>query len=298
MMTMRNYALLLVICGAATAVGCREQSNLGPVARAAAASQIRDALAGDAEAGGGAEVVVGAGWATLKGRIVYDGAPPDMPAYNANKDIATCAPGGSAPKQEWLMVNSDGGLANVAIFLRKANRVHDSAAAPSEPAIFDQKDCVFLSHVFPIVVGQPMEIRNSDPVGHNTNISGKNSFNQTIPASQSTRTEVQKEEALPVSVTCSIHPWMKAYMLCRDNGYLAVTKADGTFEIPNLPAGEKLEFQVWHEAAAGPNNALVVDSDAAKELKWSKKGRFTLTLQEDETRELNIAAPASAFSGG
>ena len=35
-------------------------------------------------------------------------------------------------------------------------------------------------------------------------------------------------------------------------------KTDGSFEIPNLPAGEEIEVQVWHERAAGPGGALVL----------------------------------------
>lgn len=279
--------------------GCDWRTEIGPVANASSVRTMREALAGGQEAAAEAEAKPqGTGWATLKGRFTYDGDPPTMPPYNVNKDMATCAPGGQAPKQDWLVVGSDGGLANVAIFLRKASRVHESAEPPSEPAVFDQEDCVFLSHVFPIVVGQPMLIKNSDPVGHNTSISGNNTFNQIIAANESTQIDIQREEALPVSVTCSIHPWMKAYLLSRDNAYVAVTKPDGTFEIPNLPAGEELEFQVWHESAAGSNQALVVDTPETQELDWSKKGRFTITLEENETRELNVAAPSSAFTGG
>ena len=44
---------------------------------------------------------------------------------------------------------------------------------------------------------------------------------------------------------------MKAYIIARDDPYVAVTKPDGTFEIKNLPAGEDIEFQVWHEQAPG-----------------------------------------------
>ncbi|MEQ8838432.1 MAG: hypothetical protein RID07_16630, partial [Lacipirellulaceae bacterium] len=240
---------------------------------------------------------VGTGWATLKGRFTFEGTPPEMPAYNVTSDQGTCAAGG-APPQETLIVGNDGGLKNVVIFLRKTSRVHESAEAPAEPLVFDQKKCVFLTHVFTIPVGQPMEIKNSDPVGHNTKIDGKNSFNRTIPAGESVTFTPKKSEAKPTGVACSIHPWMNAYMLPHDNGYAAVTLEDGTFEIQNLPAGETLEFQVWHERSAGSNQGLVVTSDQAKELGWDKKGRFEVKLTENETTELDIAVPASAFTGG
>ena len=195
-----------------------------------------------------------------------------MQPYNVNKDQATCTSGGKAPLQETVIVDDGGGLANVAIYLRTASRVHESALAPTDSqALFDQKECVFLTHVFPLTLGQAMEIKNSDPVGHNTNIEGKNGFNQTIPSGQSLQFTPQKEEAIPVAVRCSIHPWMIAYMLPRKNGYYAVTGADGSFEIPNLPAGETLELQVWHESGTGPNGALVLTTDEAKSISGRRR---------------------------
>ncbi|RIK85230.1 MAG: hypothetical protein DCC67_04215 [Planctomycetota bacterium] len=266
----------------------------------AVAAKIRTALVGDAEAAGADEqAATGTGWATLRGRFVYEGQPPQMPPYQVNKDAATCAPGGAAPPQEYLLVDSaTQGIANIAVYPRKASRVHESAATPAaEPVVFDQKQCVFLTHVAPVVVGQSLDIRNSDDVGHNTNIAGQNSFNQTIPSGGATALEIKKEEAAPVSVRCSIHPWMLAYLLPRKNGYVAVTKPDGSFELANLPAGEELEIQVWHEYAAGGKGALYVDSDAARQLQWDNKGRFKVTLEPDETRDLEIVVPASAFGG-
>jgi hypothetical protein len=39
---------------------------------------------------------------------------------------------------------------------------------------------------------------------------------------------------------------MQGYLLVRNDPYMTVSAADGTFEIKNLPAGEH-EFQFWHE---------------------------------------------------
>jgi hypothetical protein len=102
---------------------------------------------------------------------------------------------------------------------------------------------------------------------------------------------------MPIGVHCSIHPWMISYMVVRENKYYAVTAPDGSFEIPNLPAGEEVEIQIWHESATGSQGALVITTDAAKELKWSGKGRIKIKLEENEVREIDIAVPASAFRG-
>ena len=282
-------------------VGCQRADELGPVANAATAAKIRVALSrgeGGEEAPEKAAASTGTGWATLKGRFVYDGTPPRMAPYPANKDLATCAPGGKAPLQETLLVDEQSkGIANVAVYVRKVSRVHPSAQPATEKLVYDQKVCRFVSHMFPITIGQTMEIKNSDNVGHNTNIEGKNGFNQTIPAGQSIDFQPQKEEAVPVPVRCSIHPWMLGYLLPRKNAYYAVTTPDGSFEIANLPASEELEIQVWHESATGPGGALVLNTPEAKQLKWSGKGRFKLKLAPDQVQEIEITVPASAFGG-
>lgn len=284
----------LLVCA-----GCQRGEALGPVANAKASEEIRTTFSEGGEAGGSeAAGPTGTGWATLKGRFIYDGDPPTMPPYNVNRDQATCTINGRAPLQQTLLVDeATKGIANVAIFIRSASRVHESAVSPpEETALFDQKNCVFQTHVFAITLGQTMDIKNSDNVGHNTKInSNKNGLNQTIEAGTSIDFTPQKEEAVPVSVVCSIHPWMLAYMLTRENGYYAITEPDGSFEIPNLPAGEELEFQVWHESALGPGGALVLKTPEAKGLKWDKKGRFKVKLTENEEMELVLTVPADAL---
>ena len=284
---------------ALVALGCGRRVELGKLPSEAAAQEIYAALSGG-EGGGdaGAEASTGTGWGTIKGRFTYVGDPPAMPPYSVNKDQAVCAPGGKAPPQEFLKVDpGNKGIANVVVYARKAPRVHESAQAKTNSAVFDQKECFFLSHVMGCYVGQTLQVKNSDSVGHNTNVAGQNSFNQIIAAGDSVPLPIKKEEAAPVAVRCSIHPWMLAYLLPRKDAYFAVTKPDGSFEIANLPAGENVELQVWHEHAAGSNGGLVVDSPEAKALKWSKKGRMTVKLNPDEVREVEIAVPPNAFKG-
>jgi hypothetical protein len=294
----RSFRAWGLAIAALSVVGCSRASEEPIVANLTAAEKIRTALVGEGAAGADEAAATGTGWATLKGKFTFDGTPPTMPPYAVNKDQATCAPGGQAPLQQFLLVDSGNkGIANIAVFARKVSRVHEGAGPRTETALLDQKECVFLTHMLGVTTGQPIDIKNSDNVGHNTNISGQNGFNQTIASGASTPFVAKKEESVPVPVRCSIHPWMISYLLPRNNAYFAVTGPDGSFEIPNLPAGEKLEIQVWHEHAAGGNGALFVDTPETKELNWSNKGRFIVTLEEDEVRDLPIVVPASAFGG-
>ena len=140
---------------------------------------------------------------------------------------------------------------------------------------------------------QRMKILNSDPVGHNTNLDSKRGAkaqNVNIPVGGYAFYDPGAPSPAPFSVSCSIHPWMKAHMMVCDHPLFAVTAADGTFEIANVPAGVELEFRVWQEKSTFLQDVTVNGSNE----KWSR-GRFKLTLNPDERRELDVSVAASLF---
>ncbi len=199
---------------------------------------------------------------------------------------------------EEAIVNADGGLKNVVLYLTselpaEQPWTHESAApGKTDEVEFDQKQCVFLSHVLAYQTSQPLKILNSDPVGHNAKLDPKSNstFNQIIPGSSFAIYQATTEEAAPFPVACSIHPWMNAWMLIRNNGYFAVTDETGAFEIPNLPAGVELEFRAWQEKA----NFLSDVTLNGEAVQW-KKGRFSMTLEPDSESAMNVSIAADVF---
>jgi len=276
--------------------GCAPASA-DPVADSKKAREIRVALLKKADAAAadtGAAEVGPAGFASLKGQFVLGAGEVEIKLLNVTKDQDICAPGGQMPRDNSLLVDSaTRGIADIVVFARKTKNKHESATMPEEPeVVFDQKECLFLSPVLVAQVGQTIQVKNSDPTGHNTNIAGT-SFNNTIPVGTSSPFEVKTQTEVAKDVTCNIHPWMKAYMWFRKDGYFALTKKDGTFEIANLPAGEPIEFQVWHARA---RNGLALEKP---EVKWDAKGRFKVTLQADTPFDLGkLDVPASRLAGG
>jgi hypothetical protein len=291
---------LLAVALLAATSGCGGQAAAGPPAETEVALDIRKKLeAGAAEsvAAGDAAASTGTAWGTLAGRFTFEGTPPAPGRLNVDKDTEVCGKGMGILDNS-LLVSSDGGIANIVVYAR-AKRFHESAkpleGKSDAPVVFDQKNCMFLSHVMPFQLGTPMDIKNSDPIGHNTKIDPQRGvpFNQTLAVGQAAPYMATAEETFPATVSCSIHPWMRAYILPRKDKYFAVTKDDGTFEIANLPAGEEVELQVWHEHGTGPGHGLVLDR---KDLKWTDKGRFKINLKPDETTNLDLKVPAAAFN--
>lgn len=253
---------------------------------------LREALIGGTSAGtsGGDQAAAASkaepeGWATLSGVFRLDGTPPSPPALNITKDVGVCAPGGKTVYSEALKVASDGSLKDVLVFL--TSKIPDEepwthpSAAPGQggEVEFDQKECIFLSHVLGIQTSQKLKILNSDPVGHNTALKPKASaeFNQIIPSNGFSFYQPTDQENAPYPVSCSIHPWMNAWIMVRDDSYLAISKEDGTFQIPNLPAGVELEFRVWQETFKYVQDVMV----NGESQKWSK-GRFRITLDPSD----------------
>ena len=230
----------------------------------------------------------GAEWGSIKGRFVLDGAPPKLAPLVVTKD-AFCIE--KMPVNESVVIGPDGGLANVIVFLRVPRggkvEVHpDYPAQPKEAAVLDNSGCSFKPHISLVRAGQPLVIKNSDPVGHNTNIAVF-AFNQTIPIGSETPLKTTRATPIPMPIVCNIHPWMKAHVLVQDHPYMAVSADDGTFEIKNIPVG-KHEFQMWHEGSGYMKNLKYNGGTA------NRQGRATLTIAAGETLDLgDIKVPAS-----
>ena len=290
-------SLLLALVVVPFGTGCTDGRVGQPAADADAVVRFRTMLV--TSTGGAAETdtettASGTGWGVLSGRFVFAGTPAAAKALAVDKDTEVCSKDGVKLIDRSLLVDpSSKGRANVVLFVRKSSRVKDSAP-PEKPLVFDQKQCEFMTPVFAGRVGQFIDVHNSDPVGHNTNIAGT-SFNQLIPAGDGTLFKPEAETGMPTMVTCNIHPWMKAYAVFRKDGYVGVSAADGSFTIPDLPAGEMLEFQVWHERSTGPSGALGLSKP---DLKWTPKGRFQVKIEADEVLDIGtLEVPAAALGG-
>ncbi len=282
--------------------GCGRPIPNEPMANSEAANAIRLTLVSNSSAGGAAgggdaqAKAKSTGWGTIKGRFVYDGAPPTPPALNIDKDQAVC--GGHNLVNESLLVSSDGGLQNAVLLVKDRNvDVHpDYDATKDAKVTLDNHNCHFEPHIAVVRAGQTLVVKNSDTVSHNTNagLQTNGAFNDSIPAGTELTKKIGAAETTPAPVNCTIHPWMKGYIIVQPHPYVAVSGKDGTFEIKNVPAGVPLKMKAWHEASTASGNALQANRP---DLKWQTNGEFTVTLQPDQVLDLKeIKVPASSLA--
>lgn len=239
---------------------------------------------GVADSSKAAPAAGGEGWGNLKGKFVYNGPAPAPPAIDATKE-PFCTKEKLVDEQ--LVVGADGGLANVVVWVKNADvKVHpDYEAKKKENVIINNEKCTFKPHIMAYWTGQALAVKNSDPVAHNTNVTlpdGGGSFNEVIPPNQTKvrDTPINDPEQRPSPVNCNMHPWMKGYIVVQPHPYVAISAADGTFELKNLPAGTELEFIAWQESA-GYVKPEIDGKDAgwAHDRKTNKKYSFKYTIK-------------------
>jgi len=215
-------------------------------------------------------------WGDLTAKFVIDGTAPKPEKIQPSKDQEVC--GKHDLFNEEVVAGKNGELANVVIYLRtKKPAIHPNYNnAANNKVALDNKNCRFEPHIQVYWTKQKFEVTNSDPVPHNSNFSPflNPAQNPIIPANgKQDITAFTQEEGTPIPVGCNIHPWMKAYMLIRNDPYAGVSDENGALALKDLPADTELEFQVWHEKGGNVKNV------SFKGGKTDAKGRFKMKLK-------------------
>ena len=210
--------------------------------------------------------------ATITGTIKFTGKKPARKPIDMSNDPACVAAHHGRVYDESEVVNANGTLANVFVYV-KAGLEGKKFEAPATPVTIDQRGCWFLPRVLGIQVGQVLNVTNSDPVTHNIHPMAE--INREWNHSQGQGDEplarkFLKPEVL-IRVKCNIHSWMHAFIGVVDNPYFAVTGAEGTFELKNVPPGE-YTIEAWQEDLGVQEQHVTVAPSGKAEVSFTFKG--------------------------
>lgn len=201
----------------------------------------------------------------LVGRVLYIGqAIPDQ-VIEVSRDSAFC--GTQATIKSVAVHVKTRGLEGAVVSI-------DGVALPiSEPSlpplVLTNTHCTFTPRIAVGMVGQQVEIRNDDPVMHNTHISmGPRTFVNVamIPSSRPVGKPLKQPGIY--TVKCDAHKFMQAHVLAFAHPFFSVTDETGAFRIPNLSVGEH-QVTVWHDTLGAFQQTVTV----------SAQGETSITLE-------------------
>ncbi|HZE99441.1 MAG TPA: carboxypeptidase regulatory-like domain-containing protein [Planctomycetota bacterium] len=213
---------------------------------------------------------------TVTGLVKFTGKQPERKPLSVMTGNAYCNEHckGEPPMDEKWVFGKNGDadtFGNVLVYVSKGLEGR-KFAPPKEPAVLDQVGCVYTPRVVGVMVGQTLQVRNSDATLHNVmaNLRTNKSFNEGMSVKGATIEKVFQNCEFKADFRCFMHPWMVAYVHVMEHPYYAVTGPDGAFTLRGLPPGE-YEIATLHEST-----------------RFECSGRVTVTVASGETKKIEF----------
>jgi hypothetical protein len=136
--------------------------------------------------------------------------------------------------------------------------------------VVDQQKCRYIPRVLGVRVGQPLQIRNGDPLLHNVRSDSEvnQPFNQGQPVQGMVFTHTFTTREVMVPVKCDVHGWMRTSVGALEHPYFAVTGSAGSFTLANLPPGT-YTIAAWHEQLGTQEQQVTVAAKESKDVEFT-----------------------------
>ncbi len=207
---------------------------------------------------------------TISGTIKWQGGKPAPERIDVSGNPECVKVLKEAIYDESLVVNDNETLR----FTYVSIDTNDAYEPPADAALVDQVACRYTPHVFAVMSGQKLKIKSSDQFLHNAHY---------IPASEA---NPEKNLAMPAPMTieksfvgpdkvkfkCEVHPWMGAWCFVPTHPFFAVSGADGSFTITNVPPGTH-KLVARHEKLGEQTATVTVETGktTTQDFTFSKK---------------------------
>ena len=205
---------------------------------------------------------------TIEGKVTYTGTPPKMKPIDMAKE-PTCAKEHNPPEMAQNVVTGPGNVLEYVVVYISAGG--PPSPTPTQAARYDQKGCMYIPHVLPMQVDQPLQIYTDDPFAHNIHPLPKLNpeWNKSQPpGAPPIETKWSKPEF--IEVKCNIHPWMHGYFTVLKTSHYAVTDNNGSFSLKGLPP-DKYTVTSWQEQYGTQSQEVTLAAGETKTITFTYK---------------------------
>ncbi len=181
---------------------------------------------------------------TIEGTIRYQGTVPPPQLRAVLKDQEHCGLGVSV--QTVQVHNDQGALAGAVVNVKGMKKETFRNNGQKERKVLNMQ-CAFAPRIGVARAGEEIEVRNQDPILHNTHIKlGKRTFLNVAQVPGGRPIVKRLKRAGLHTIRCDKHVFMESYLYVFNHPYYDLTDQTGTFRIAGVPPG-KHPVQVWHE---------------------------------------------------
>ena len=198
-----------------------------------------------------ASVVSGA---DITGKVVLKGTPKPEITIDMTPDPKCGALHSTPVTTRHYLVDKDGGLANVFVYL-KSGLTPKNFPAPAEEPVIDQVGCLYEPYVTGVMVNQKFKIRNSDPTLHNVHPQPRQGENKEFNFAQPITGQVN-EKSFP-----SPEMMVRNAAVSPDGDQVAVLSSDN---------------QLLLFPAAGGEPKVIPTEEPLAPIRWSRDGSWIL----------------------
>ena len=207
---------------------------------------------------------------TVTATVKFEGTPPAPAMMRLDGDPKCVTENGASERaDESLVVGQNQALQNVFVYVKDGLGAY-GFPIPTEPVVLDQDKCRYTPRVLGVRAGQPLSIKNSDPLLHNVRANGtvNQGFNMSTPLEGVSfqRTFATKEIMVPFKY--DVHGWMTAFVGVLDHPYFGTTAADGKVVLGNLPPGT-YTIEAWHETLGTRTQQVTIAAKESKDVAFT-----------------------------
>lgn len=198
--------------------------------------------------------------ATLKGQVIFVGPLKKPRTIRVDENVKFC---GETIEDRALLVDPETrGLGAALVSLEGVTR--GKSVSKDQLLPLTNRACQFMPRSNAVMVDGMLELRNTDPILHNTHIREGDQFGPTLIniAQPPGNPPIQKPLREPgfLDVRCRKHTFMRASIHVFEHPYFFVTDRDGGFVLTDVPAGT-YQMRIWHERLGTTRRSITVPAD-------------------------------------